>query len=143
MVKINVDVAFDKVARSSVSGVVVRDSNGQLLGSCIQLNNAIASCFAAEAQAVIQGLAFVRDLGCRRVILESNFLTVISKLPSNKEDLSVFCPYISEARGISRNFALCQFIFTPRGGNVVAHRLAHLGKLLNLILSGLRKSQLP
>ncbi|KAL4376319.1 hypothetical protein GQ457_02G029080 [Hibiscus cannabinus] len=125
MVKINVDTAFDIVVCSSVSGVVVRDSNGHLLGSCIQLNNAIASCFAREAQAVIQGLNFACDLGCMLVILERDSLTVISKLRSNNEDLSVLCLYISEARGISRNFVLCQFVFTPRGGNVVAHRLAH------------------
>ncbi|KAK9006717.1 hypothetical protein V6N11_019051 [Hibiscus sabdariffa] len=135
MVKINVDVAFDRVACSSVSGVVVWDSNGHLLGSCIQLNNAIASCFAGEALAVIQGLNFAHDLGCMHVILESDSLTVISKLLSNKEDLSVLRPYISEARGISRNFALCQFVFTPRGGNVVAHRLAEFGDLLPFFLT--------
>ncbi|KAK8691626.1 hypothetical protein V6N13_075127 [Hibiscus sabdariffa] len=132
MVKINVDAAFDRVARSSVLGVVVRDSNEQLLSSCIQLNNAIASCFALEAQAVIQGLTFACDLGCRHVILERDSLTVISKLRFNNEDLSVLRPYISEKMGISRNFTLCQFVFTPRRGNVVAHLLAHFGKSLNI-----------
>ncbi|KAL4332038.1 hypothetical protein GQ457_07G005000 [Hibiscus cannabinus] len=131
MVKINVDAAFDTVVHSSISGVVVQDSEGHLLGSCVQLNFAIASCFAAEAQAVIKGLNFARDLGCLHVTLESDSLTMISKLRSAKDDISVLRPYISEAKGISRSFASCQFVFIPRGGNVVAHRLAQFGKSRN------------
>ncbi|KAK9042476.1 hypothetical protein V6N11_017546 [Hibiscus sabdariffa] len=126
------DSDFDMVEHSSISGVVVRDSEGQLLGSCVRLNSTIASCFAVEAQAVIQGLNFARDLGCLYVTLKSDSLTVISKPRSGNDDISVLRPHILEAKGISRSFASCQFVFMPRGGNVVAHRLAQFGKSLNV-----------
>ncbi|KAK8648921.1 hypothetical protein V6N13_129663 [Hibiscus sabdariffa] len=110
------------------SGVVVRDSNELVLGSCFIPALTVMSPFAAEALAALYGLRFALDLGCMHVVLESDSLTIISKLRSVVDDLFILRPYIADARLVSQAFASCQFAFTPRSRNEVAHCLTHLGQ---------------
>ncbi|KAK9010079.1 hypothetical protein V6N11_036596 [Hibiscus sabdariffa] len=109
-------------------GVVVRDSNGLVLGSCFIPSGNISSLFAAEALAVIHGLRFALELGCMHVVLESDSLTTISKLKSGVDDCSLLRPYIADAQSMAQAFYSCHFSFTPRNGNEVAHCLARLGQ---------------
>ncbi|KAK8579910.1 hypothetical protein V6N12_070211 [Hibiscus sabdariffa] len=127
-VKINVDAAFDSSSSRASSGVVVRDSNGLVLGSCFIPSVNISSSFAAEALAVIHGLCFALDLGCMHVVLESDSLTVISKLNSGVDDCSLLRPYIADAQLVAQTFFSCQFSFTPKSGNKVVHCLARLSQ---------------
>ncbi|KAK8478720.1 hypothetical protein V6N12_011644, partial [Hibiscus sabdariffa] len=92
--------------------VVVRDSNGLILGSCFIPSINVLSPFAAEAVAAIHGLRFALDLGCMHVVLESDSLTIISKLRSVVDDLSILRSYIADARLVSQAFASCRFDFT-------------------------------
>ncbi|KAK5836324.1 hypothetical protein PVK06_012108 [Gossypium arboreum] len=55
-VRIKFDKAFNKTNNSSYSGLVVRDSNGEILGVRYVLNQNIPSTFEAEALACVQGL---------------------------------------------------------------------------------------
>ncbi|KAK8556537.1 hypothetical protein V6N12_002936 [Hibiscus sabdariffa] len=126
-VKINVDVAFDASTGRASSGVVVRDSNNLVLGSCVLPTTNISSSFVAEALAAVQGLRFTLDLGCTHVVLESDSFTIISKLMSVEDDLSVLQPYISYPKAVSQAFASCHFPFMPISGNDVVHCLARLG----------------
>ncbi|KAL4363965.1 hypothetical protein GQ457_04G016290 [Hibiscus cannabinus] len=128
-VKINVDAAFNSSSNRASSGVVVRDSNGLVLGSCFIPSCNISSPFAAEALAVIHGLRFALELGCMHVVLESDSLTTISKLKSGVDDCSLLRPYIADAQSMAQAFYSCRFSFTPRSGNEVAHCLARLGQV--------------
>ncbi|KAK8613416.1 hypothetical protein V6N13_101178 [Hibiscus sabdariffa] len=84
--------------------------------------------YVTEALAVIHGLRFALDLDCMHVVLESDSLTVIPKLKSGVDDCSLLRPYIADAQSVAQTFFSCQFSFTPRSGNKVAHCLAHLGQ---------------
>ncbi|KAK8486875.1 hypothetical protein V6N11_058265 [Hibiscus sabdariffa] len=68
------------------------------------------------------------------VILESDSFTIISKLRSVEDDLSILRPYISDAKTMSRAFASCRFAFTSMSGNGGAHCLARLGNGLAIDL---------
>ncbi|KAK9030169.1 hypothetical protein V6N11_031600 [Hibiscus sabdariffa] len=123
-VKINFDSHFKQEAFTAVSGVIIRDNNGHSLGARSKMNCHIASSFAAEAHAAINGLQLALDLGFRYVILEGDSLSVIKKLKSEKEDFSEISALIWDAKQLSRAFSLCQFRFTPRDSNKVAHAMA-------------------
>ncbi|KAK8576236.1 hypothetical protein V6N13_090712 [Hibiscus sabdariffa] len=58
----------------------------------------------------------------------SDSLTIISKLKSVVEDVSILRSYIDDAQSMARAFASCRFTFIPRSGNEVAHYLARLGQ---------------
>lgn len=65
MVKVNVDVGFHPNQRQASSGIVIRDENGEILGSCYKVTYSVLLIFAAEAEAkaVLIGLRFIKDLG--------------------------------------------------------------------------------
>ncbi|GMJ05563.1 hypothetical protein HRI_004225500 [Hibiscus trionum] len=128
VVKVNVDTAFNSDSSLAVSGVVVRDSEGLVLGSCIRLRDGLTTAFAAEAQAVIDGLKFVSDLGCMQVLLESDSRSVIGRINSSGEDLFVLRPFIEDAKRLSEVFDSCRFVFSGRESNSAAHSLARLGR---------------
>ncbi|MBA0582057.1 hypothetical protein Gorai_024209, partial [Gossypium raimondii] len=52
--KINFDVAFNKQENTSCSRIMIRDSNGGVLGSKTVLNRNVPSAFATEALAWVQ-----------------------------------------------------------------------------------------
>ncbi|KAK8533138.1 hypothetical protein V6N12_076418 [Hibiscus sabdariffa] len=123
-VKINFDCHFKQEAFTVVSRVIIRDNNGHILGARCKMNCHIASSFAAEAQATIDGLQLVLVFGFRYVILEGDSLSAIKKLKSEKENFSEISALIWDAKQLSRAFSLCQFRFTPRDSNKVAHAMA-------------------
>ncbi|KAG8490440.1 hypothetical protein CXB51_016102 [Gossypium anomalum] len=55
-VKVNVDASFSPVENKTSSGVVVRDGERQIMGSCPRTNYQIPSVFIAKATTVVQGL---------------------------------------------------------------------------------------
>lgn len=52
----------------SCSGVVVRDSHGQVLKACTRLHQHVSSAFATETLAFIMVVDFARDLGLSWVV---------------------------------------------------------------------------
>ncbi|KAK8584208.1 hypothetical protein V6N13_109600 [Hibiscus sabdariffa] len=82
-------------------------------------------------------------MGCIHVILESDSLTIISKLRSVVDDLSVLQTYISDAKTLSRVFVSCRFAFTPRSENGVTYCLARLKMVWSSNRYRLKKSISP
>ncbi|MBA0730145.1 hypothetical protein Golax_025633, partial [Gossypium laxum] len=60
-VKVNVNASFSPAKNKSSSGVVVRDVEGKIMGSCPRTNYQIPSVFIAKATTVVQGLQFATD----------------------------------------------------------------------------------
>ncbi|GMI80897.1 hypothetical protein like AT3G25270 [Hibiscus trionum] len=127
MVKISVDVAFSQNQNVSVSGVVVRDEGGHLLGACHHRTARVQSTFAAEAFAMVHGLEFAADLGFSSVVVEGDSRTIIKRLKSSAPDYSEIGPIVSTAKSIKDRFARCWFRQVCRSMNRAAHALARIG----------------
>ncbi|MBA0608657.1 hypothetical protein Godav_020849, partial [Gossypium davidsonii] len=95
--KINFDVAFNKQENTSCSRIMVRDSNGGVLGSKTVLNRNVPSAFAAEA------------LACAQVV---------------QMGLEI---YLSTVEVEGDSLSICWFKHTPRMANMVAHAVATEG----------------
>ena len=61
-------------------GVVVRDENGLVLGSCSKHLPQACGAMEVKAMAAATALVFAYDIGARWVILEGDSLTVIKAL---------------------------------------------------------------
>lgn len=72
----------------SCSRIVVRDSNGGILGSKIVINKNIHMAFAAEAIACVQAVTLGRDLVLTTVEIEGDALSVVKKGQSGGMDRS-------------------------------------------------------
>ncbi|KAL4360702.1 hypothetical protein GQ457_04G022450 [Hibiscus cannabinus] len=110
MAKINFDDSYCQSHNTSISGIVVRDESGYLLGACHQSVSRVHLAFAAKAFAAVHGLSFVVDLGLQLVVLEGDARAVITNQSS------------------SRSFWLLSFSpHSTRSANQVAHSLAREG----------------
>ncbi|KAA3462420.1 reverse transcriptase [Gossypium australe] len=71
-VKINFDGAFDERSKQSASRVVVRDSNGSVLLTSIELHKGVASAFVAEALVCRRATQIALDMNKEEVIIEGD-----------------------------------------------------------------------
>ena len=79
-VKVNFDGAvFGELNKSGV-GVVIRDNNGTILGSCSEKLSQAYKAEETEALAARKALMFAHELGFQRVILEGDALGLIQAL---------------------------------------------------------------
>ena len=79
-VKVNFDGAvFGELNKSGV-GVVIRDNNGTILGSCSEKLSQAYKAEETKALAARKALMFAHELGFQRVILEGDALGLIQAL---------------------------------------------------------------
>ena len=61
-------------------GILIRDTEGHLIGACSRKLKAPLGAIEVEAKAVELGLLFARDVSIQDFTLESNLLTLINAL---------------------------------------------------------------
>ncbi|MBA0784799.1 hypothetical protein Gotri_028031, partial [Gossypium trilobum] len=127
LVKLNFDVAYKGNSRTSCSGFVIGNSNGQIMGSGFKQNRNISYAFSAEALSCLQGLTFANDMGFSRLIVESDACTIISRIERDREDRLKIGPYIKDIKVLSQAFRSIKFCFTPRTANKASHIMAQEG----------------
>ncbi|KAK9008774.1 hypothetical protein V6N11_080252 [Hibiscus sabdariffa] len=127
IIKLNFDASFNTASKSSVSGIVARDSHGFILAACTCPHLGIADAFIAKAVACEKAVSFALDLGFRSVQIEGDSLSVIKKLNSTVADKSIISPILGDIKALSATFATITFSFVGRKGNAVAHELAQVG----------------
>ncbi|KAK8993918.1 hypothetical protein V6N11_008131 [Hibiscus sabdariffa] len=72
----------------ATSGVVIRNSQGQVMGASCRTTPHIASSFAAEGTAAVHAIELGTDMGFTHIIIEGDCLAVIEKLKCEKDDVS-------------------------------------------------------
>ncbi|GMI78309.1 hypothetical protein like AT3G09510 [Hibiscus trionum] len=127
LTKFNFDSTFDQIEGRSISGMIGRSNEGQIMEACTIRHLHVADPFIAEANACLQAVLFMKDLRFRSVIVEGDSLTVIQKVNSSNPDMSILNPIIQEIKTPSRDFDSIQFRFTYRKANGLAYLLAKEG----------------
>ncbi|MBA0730229.1 hypothetical protein Golax_023241 [Gossypium laxum] len=127
VIKLNFDASFTSNTNFSISAVLARDSDGQIMGACTYPLLDVADAFMAEARACERALYFALDMGFRKVVLEGDSLT-IKILNSNIVDRSVLSPISQHIRFLAGSFEEVTYLFIPREANKAAHELAMDGQ---------------
>ncbi|XP_050280537.1 aspartic proteinase CDR1-like [Quercus robur] len=118
---------------SSSVGVVIRDSNGQVVAAlCLPLQ----SYFSAELSEVFaleQGVLFAQELQLPRIIVESDALTVIQAV-NDKATGSIFGHLIQGIHQVCESFESCHFKPSLQSkssiqSNIIANGGEHLMKI--------------
>ena len=78
----------------------------------------------AEALAVRNGLLLAGDVGCNKVIVESDCVDVVETMQNGGNSLGPAAAIYEECTFFCRNFARVRFGHCPREANMAAHELA-------------------
>ena len=99
--KVNFDGAtFKEIGKAGI-GVVIRDSQGQVLASLSKQVDLPFSSDMVEAQAAARAMAFTEEIGCPPFILEGDSEAVIKTLNSEEERLSPSGQILSAAKNMT------------------------------------------
>ena len=123
LVKINFDGAIFGASNMSGIGVVIRDSNGDVLASCSQKIRQAYKAEKIEALAAFKALSFAFELGFHSAILEGDSLGLIQALKSKERSLSPMGLLIEDVKVLANNFVRLLYSHVKRNGNRVAHSL--------------------
>ncbi|KAK8507490.1 hypothetical protein V6N13_141512 [Hibiscus sabdariffa] len=124
IIKLNFDASLNLSDKSSVSGIIARNSLGHIKAACAFAHTPIDNVFVAEAMACADAINFAIDLGFRSIQMEGNSLTVIKKLVSPSIDRSIISPIILDIKSKLGFFEKVTFSHVRRQVNQAAHALA-------------------
>ncbi|KAK8479380.1 hypothetical protein V6N13_097741 [Hibiscus sabdariffa] len=102
VIKFNFDASFHTDSKSSISGVIARDSQGLIVAACSYPHLGVVDVFITEALAFKMVVSFTFDLGFRLVQFEGDSLSVIKKLNSAMPDKSIISPIIRDIKEASK-----------------------------------------
>ena len=120
------DAAMDSTVGTSAIGIVIRDSQGNVMAS---LCSNLGVCYQpqiAEALGILRGLFLARETGLFPAILESDALSIVDLIASPSavdSDVGVLIHDIRSVLAYSNFFSVA---FSSRLTNKVAHGLAKL-----------------
>ena len=122
--KINVDGAVFAAQKLVGIGVIVRDSDGSLIGACSKKLRFPLGAVEVEAKAVEFGLQFAKDSLIQDFILEGDSLVVFTALLETSSPPSLIAVVIYGSLFASHEFCLVTFSHVHQQGNYPAHLLA-------------------
>ena len=123
-VKCNIDATvFREEARSSW-GIVVRDSQGLFLHAASRVVHGLFHVRELETMGLREALSWIKQLGFKRVIFETDSLQVVQTLQNRHADFSEFGALIKDCLFLLQGEHYFSVVFTKRQNNVVAHILA-------------------
>ncbi|KAK5787057.1 hypothetical protein PVK06_041708 [Gossypium arboreum] len=126
-VKLNVDAGFSIVRQKAVLSFIIKNEEGNILGSEFRVHHLVRTVALAEAIALLHGVQFASEMGFRYVIAESDSRVVINKINSKEDNYSETRPLTWDLKASTRNFSECRFQFVAREGNSDAHAMAEEG----------------
>ncbi|KAK3211934.1 hypothetical protein Dsin_016640 [Dipteronia sinensis] len=125
--RLNTNAAIDGTMNRVGTGAIIRNSDGMVMPSCVQVLSVSYSPLMAEALAILWGIRFVRDSGRWPCQIESDSQVVVSLVNSVKVPVADIGLIISDIVKLMDTSPRCVLNFIPRKANMAAHCLAKLG----------------
>ena len=128
LLKINCDGAFREDTNSGGWGIVIRNENGEVLAVGAGHLQNMGDALQAEAHAALNAIWCASEMGCRRIILETDALNLKQAITSSDFDWSHLGTLFREIKfQLDVSFDSFNISVCPRACNVVAHNLAARG----------------
>lgn len=124
VIKVNVDATWN--GEGAGIGVVARDSDGLVIGGCTCFVENLSTCEWVEVEAVKAGCLWALENDLNDVIIESDCASIINKLNSKKEDLTVLDYFITKVKNLVPHGLNFKFNWGARSMNKLAGRLSEM-----------------
>ena len=105
----------------------MRDHHGGFVAGASHFFPSVADPEHAELLACRRALELAKELGCERIVLETDCLNAVTKLRRPDKDRSAYGPLVEEIKDSCMGFRDVVISFVRRTTNEVAHKLAGEG----------------
>jgi ribonuclease HI len=122
--KVNYDGAVFSDSNAAGIGVIVRNHQGEVMGSLSQRIPFPHSVEALEASAARSAIQFAKDLGFTKIVLEGDSKTVVDAFLLRDPCTTIYGHIIEDIKQTAQSLQSVLFLHTKREGNVMAHLLA-------------------
>ncbi|XP_042974832.1 uncharacterized protein LOC122306468 [Carya illinoinensis] len=122
--KLNWDAAINQPLNQVGIGAIIRDCNGQVLGTMRARRELNLSPFTAEAYALMMAVIFCKEAGFRSIIFEGDSLKVVEGMQKKAKDWSQGGLIIEDTKLLLQDLVRWKFCHTKRDSNMAAHLLA-------------------
>ncbi|XP_042976308.1 uncharacterized protein LOC122307474 [Carya illinoinensis] len=125
-VKVNWDAAVDAKNRRVGAGVVIRDSEGELLACLCSICDHVQNPLVAEALALRRAAILSVEMSFSSVILEGDSQLIVNAVNSDKEIWAEYGNIIEDVRKVLLERPNWGVKFVYRESNGITHKLAKL-----------------
>ncbi|KAF5468669.1 hypothetical protein F2P56_012808 [Juglans regia] len=126
VIKANWDAAVDAKNKCVGIGVVVRDSNGEILACLCSRFAHNSNPYVAEALSLRKAVTFCSEMGFSDVVLGGDSLIIVNATKSGEEIGAEYGCIIDDVRRIMNGRLSWDVRFVYREANNTAHKLARL-----------------
>ncbi|XP_073357688.1 uncharacterized protein [Aegilops tauschii subsp. strangulata] len=123
-VKINVDASYNAETLSGPTGAIARDDKGQFLSAATWYIPHVSSAVSAELIAIRNGLYLAANIGCNRVIIESDSALAIEAVNNHDNYFGQDAATVVECKMLASDYASASFDNCFREANSMADSLA-------------------
>ncbi|KAL8091980.1 hypothetical protein AgCh_034313 [Apium graveolens] len=123
-IKVYVDAALFEEFNASGIGLVVRDSEGEMIMAKTICIKETLDPEMAEVIAIKEALSWTEKLPWQHITVESDCLLVVQSIRSKTPMLSLFGRMVKECRRLLQEQNTVSLSFIKRSANMVAHELA-------------------
>ena len=124
MYKVNYDGALFSQQGKAGLGVIIRNSEGDVMASMSQQIPLPTIVAQVEAFAVRRAAVFALEIGINKAILEGDSETIVKELMEPTPSLALHGHLIQDVKSLQNIFNFLSFTHVHLQGNNVAHALA-------------------
>lgn len=130
--KINTDAAFHRISNDGGWGFIIRNDQGIAVAAGAGKLEHMADAFQSEAVAMLYAINIASQMGCDRVMFETDSTQLRRAVSTEEYDLSALGAIFREIKfQLHVGFSDVCVVNCSRTCNRVAHRLAAFGATLN------------
>lgn len=128
VLKINTDGSYNKESNVGGWGFVIRDADGDVVGSGAGQINHAQDALHTKAEACLKALEAAQEWGISRVVLETDAMQLVHAIKSSDSDLAPNGVLFREIKTFAfLHFSSFSIVHCPRAYNNVANALALFG----------------
>ena len=129
---LNVDASYNYERSTGSSGAVIRDARGVFVAAAAKYYENVLDAHMAEAMALREGMLLAYQVGCRRLMIQSDCAEVVETIHQGGLSATASAPIYNECAQIWQDFISISIEHCNRETNCVADELARMAMASNL-----------
>ena len=120
------DASYNQDRGTGSTGAVIRDSSGSFIAAAARFIEHVLDAPMAEAMALREGLLLAQQIGCSRLMIQSDCLEVVETMKQDGISATASAPVYDECAQLWQDFVSISIEHCNREANKVAHEVARL-----------------